>query len=454
MAFQSFNPYTNQLEAEFEEHSESYIESVLERADNSFNHWSGESYSYRSKLFQRLAVYLKEEKVHLTQLMTLEMGKTFNEGIAEIEKCAWVCEYYAENAERFLKDEALQTDQGKAFISYEPLGCVLAVMPWNFPFWQVFRYAAPTLMAGNTGILKHASNVPQCALAIEKAFIESGFPVGVFQNLLVSSDKVERIISDKRIKAVTLTGSELAGSKVAEAAGRNIKTSVLELGGSDPFIVLSDADLEKTARIAAKARMINCGQSCIAAKRFIVVERVYDEFSQKFKAHMKTYVPGDPSLRTTNCGPMASKRFVEELSQQVNDSVKQGAQVILGGRPIDSEAAFFEPTVLVDVKKGMRAYEEELFGPVATVIKVKNVEEAIQVANDSRFGLGGSVWTQDKTLGLEVARKVETGAMFVNQMVASDPRLPFGGIKSSGYGRELSHLGIKEFVNLKTIFMA
>ncbi|WP_420387484.1 NAD-dependent succinate-semialdehyde dehydrogenase [Roseivirga sp.] len=454
MAFQSFNPYTNQLEAEFEEHSESYIESVLERTENSFSHWSGESFAFRSKLFQNLATYLKEEKERLTRLMTLEMGKTFNEGVAEIEKCAWVCEYYAQNAESFLKDELLQTDEGKAFISYEPLGCVLAVMPWNFPFWQVFRYAAPTLMVGNTGILKHASNVPQCAQAIERAFIESGFPIGVFQNLLVSSDKVEGIINDKRIKAVTLTGSELAGSKVAEAAGRNIKTSVLELGGSDPFIVLSDADLEKTARIAAKARMINCGQSCIAAKRFIVVERVYDEFLKKFEAHMKTYVPGDPSLRTTNCGPMASKRFVKELSEQVDDSVKQGARVVLGGKPIDSEAAFFEPTILANVEKGMRAYEEELFGPVATLIKVKNAEEAIEVANDSRFGLGGSVWTQNKTTGLEVARKVETGAMFVNQMVASDPRLPFGGIKSSGYGRELSHLGIKEFVNRKTIFIA
>lgn len=454
MAFQSINPFNNKLEAEFEEHSESYVQSALERADLAFQSWSAESFAYRSKLFIRLAKYLREQKEHLASLMTLEMGKTINEGIAEVEKCALVCEYYAENGEKFLKDDPLPLDTGKAFISYEPLGCVLAVMPWNFPLWQVFRFAAPSLMAGNTGMLKHASNVPQCAQAIETAFIEAGFPVGVFQNLLISSSKVEALINDDRIKAVTLTGSELAGSKVAEAAGRNIKTTVLELGGSDPFIVLSDADLDKTARIAAKARMINCGQSCIAAKRFIVVERVYEEFLSRFTAHMKTYVTGDPSLKTTNCGPMVSQKAAKELAGQVSESVKKGAKMHLGGQYVDSNGAFFQPTVLTEIKKGMPAYDEELFGPVASMIKVKNVEEAIQVANDSRFGLGGSVWTQDKALGLQVARKVKTGAMFVNQMVASDPRLPFGGIKKSGYGRELSHLGIREFVNQKTIVVA
>lgn len=451
MAFKSTNPFNNKVEAEFDEHSENYVQSAVERADGAFHTWSKESFSYRSKLFKSLAKYLKDNKEHLASLMTLEMGKIASEGVSEVEKCAWVCEYYADNAEKFLKDELLETDASKAFISYEPLGCILAVMPWNFPLWQVFRFAAPTLMAGNTGVLKHASNVPQCSQAIEKAFIESGFPVGVFQSLLIGSDKVEALIDDDRIKAITLTGSEIAGSKVAESAGRNIKISVLELGGSDPFIVLSEADLEKTARTAAKARMINCGQSCIAAKRFIVVERIYEEFLAKFVAYMKTYQPADPSLKTTNCGPMASKKFADDLLKQVEESVENGAEVVLGGQRVEGEGAFFQPTILANVQPGQPAYEEEMFGPVASVIKVKDMEEAIKVANDSRFGLGGSVWSEDKDQALEVARKVETGAMFINSMVASDPRLPFGGIKKSGYGRELSHLGIREFVNKKTI---
>lgn len=454
MAFQSINPTNNQLLAKFEVHSQAYIEAALERTEKTYSSWSKEKFSFRAKLFIQLANQLQAQKAHLSELMALEMGKTINEGVGEIEKCALVCEYYAENAEKFLKDETLNTDSGKAFISYEPLGCLLAIMPWNFPFWQVFRFAAPTLMAGNTAILKHASNVPQCAQAIENLFIESGFPIGVFQNLLIESTRVEGLINDDRIKAVTLTGSELAGSKVAEAAGRNIKLSLLELGGSDPFIVLAEADLDKTARIAAKARMINCGQSCIAAKRFIVVEQVYDEFLDKFKAHMKTYLPGNPLERTTNCGPMASFQMAKDLGKQVDESVKLGAKIELGGKRREGEGAFFEPTILTHVKKGMPAFEQEMFGPVASVIKVKDIEEAISVANDSRFGLGGSVWTTDKQVGLEVARRVETGAMFINQMVASDPKLPFGGIKKSGYGRELSHLGIREFVNQKTIFIA
>ncbi|GHE60731.1 NAD-dependent succinate-semialdehyde dehydrogenase [Roseivirga thermotolerans] len=453
MAIQSVNPTNNQIEAEFEPHSSAYVESALERTEQAFKSWSAESFAYRGKLFIQLASQLRSQKEDLARLMTLEMGKTINEGIAEIEKCAWVCEYYAENAERFLKDEPLTTDSGKAFISYEPIGCVLAVMPWNFPFWQVFRYAAPTLMAGNTGILKHASNVPQCALAIEQLFIEAGFPVGVFQNLLIESSGVEALIDDRRIVAVTLTGSEPAGAKVAEAAGRNIKSSLLELGGSDPFIVLADADIDKTCRIAAKARMINCGQSCIAAKRFIVVERVYEEFIHKFTAFMKTYIPADPLQKSTNCGPMASLSLAEELQRQVSESVKAGAHIELGGKMAGNQGAFFEPTILTGVKEGMPAFEEEMFGPVASVIKAKDTDHAVAIANNSRFGLGGSVWTADPKMGLEVARKVQTGAMFVNQMVASDPRLPFGGIKKSGYGRELSHLGIREFVNQKTIVL-
>ncbi|HEY9116594.1 MAG TPA: NAD-dependent succinate-semialdehyde dehydrogenase, partial [Roseivirga sp.] len=440
--------------AQFDVHSEDYVKATLERSLLIYPKWSSEQFSYRAGLFLELAKLLRDQKHSLADLMTIEMGKTVNEGIAEIEKCALVCEYYARNADQFLQDEILKTESGKAFISFEPLGCVLAIMPWNFPFWQVFRFAAPTLMAGNTGILKHASNVPQCAQTIESLFIESGFPTGVFQNLLIESNRVEALINDERIQAVTLTGSELAGSKVAEAAGRNIKTSLLELGGSDPFIVLADADLDKTARIAAKARMINCGQSCIAAKRFIVVEEVYDAFLGMFKEYMKTYSPNDPAQKTTNCGPMASIQFAKELKKQVDESVRLGAKIELGGKRVEREGAFFEPTILTNVQKGMPAYEEELFGPVASVIKVKHVEQAIEVANDSKFGLGGSVWTGNEELGVKVARQVETGAMFVNQMVASDPGLPFGGIKKSGYGRELSYLGIREFVNQKTIFVA
>lgn len=454
MAFQSTNPFTNRVEAEFEEHSTSYVESVLERSAHSYQSWSRESYESRAKRFIILADLLEEKKEELAQLMTLEMGKVISEGKAEIEKCAWVCRYYADNAASFLKDEPLASDAQKSWISYEPLGTVLAIMPWNFPFWQVFRFAAPTLMAGNCGLLKHASNVPQCSQAIEDIFVEAGFPVGAFQHLFISSDRVESLIEDERVKAVTLTGSEYAGSKVAEAAGKNIKSTVLELGGSDPFIVLDDADLDKTARTAAKARLINTGQSCIAAKRFIVVERIYDEFLEKFMAFMKTYVPDDPTIDSTKIGPMASLDFAKDLKEQVDQSVQKGAKIALGGKLMEKEGAFFEPTILTDVEPGMPAYEEELFGPVAIVIKVKDAEEAIKVANDSVYGLGGSVWTADQEKGIEVARRVETGAMFINQMVASDPRLPFGGIKNSGYGRELSHLGIRAFVNQKTISLA
>lgn len=454
MAFQSTNPLTNRIEAEFEEHSPSYVESVLERSEQAYQSWSREAYEARAKRFTTLADLLEEKKEELAQLMTLEMGKVISEGRAEIDKCAWVCRYYADNAASFLNDEPLASDAKKSWISYEPLGTVLAIMPWNFPFWQVFRFAAPTLMAGNCGLLKHASNVPQCSQAIEDLFVGAGFPLGVFQHLYISSDRVESLIEDERIKAVTLTGSEYAGSKVAEAAGKNIKPTVLELGGSDPFIVLDDADLDKTARTAAKARLINTGQSCIAAKRFIVVERIYDEFLEKFTAFMNTYVPDDPKMDSTKIGPMASLGFAKDLKEQVDQSVKKGAKIALGGNLIEKEGAFFEPTILTNVASGMPAYEEELFGPVAIVIKVKDTEEAIKVANDSVYGLGGSVWTGDQEKGIEVARRVETGAMFINQMVASDPRLPFGGIKNSGYGRELSHLGIRAFVNQKTISLA
>ena len=454
MPIQSVNPANNTLIQTFEPHTDTYVTAALERSEKTYRQWKEVSFEERSKLMLKAAEALRERKSAYAQLLTLEMGKVMSEAQAEIEKCAKVCEYYAARAAGFLADEPLESENGRAFISYEPLGAVLAVMPWNFPFWQVFRFAAPTLMAGNTALLKHASNVPQAALAIEEVFMEAGFPNGAFQTLLIGADQVKQVIEDDRVKAVTLTGSESAGSQVAAIAAGKIKKSVLELGGSDPFIVLDDADPDKTARIAAKARMINCGQSCIAAKRFIVMERIAETFLEKLSAYMSAYEPGDPAEPLVKCGPMASEQLAEELLRQVEGSIKMGAVPLIGGKRPDREGAYFEPTILTAVRPGMPAYEEELFGPVASVMVVKDETEAIEVANDSKFGLGGSVWTNDPQRGLSVARKVETGAMFVNAMVASDPALPFGGIKTSGYGRELSHLGIREFVNAKTIVIA
>ncbi|MGW8121921.1 NAD-dependent succinate-semialdehyde dehydrogenase [Roseivirga echinicomitans] len=451
MPIQSVNPYNNQVIEVFEPHSEDYVQAAIERATLQFSSWKEMSFGPKATLFHRLADILEERKTALAETMTLEMGKLTAEGIAEVEKSALVCRYYADNAEKFLKDEILKSDHSKTFISYHPLGTILAVMPWNFPLWQVFRFAAPTLMAGNVGLLKHASNVQMCAQAIEDVFIEAGFPNGVFQNLRIESSKVEAIIKDDRIKAVTLTGSEGAGSAVASAAGSKIKKSVLELGGSDPFIVLDDADMDLTVRAAVKARIRNCGQSCIAAKRFIVVERVYDEFAEKFISFMKALRLGDPQDKMTSCGPMASEALANELLKQVEDSVAKGAKVLLGGKRSEREGAYFDPTILADVKPGMPAYEDELFGPVASLFKVKNEEEAIALANATKYGLGASIWTQDLARGELMARKIDSGSVFVNHTVSSDPRLPFGGIKSSGYGRELSHLGIREFVNIKTI---
>ncbi|KYG73217.1 NAD-dependent succinate-semialdehyde dehydrogenase [Roseivirga echinicomitans] len=451
MPIQSVNPSNNQLIEVFEPHSDDYVQAAIERANLQFSSWKEESFEHKADLFNKLATVLEERKESLADIMTLEMGKLRVEGIAEVEKCALVCRYYADNAEKFLKDELLKSDHSKAFISYHPLGTILAVMPWNFPLWQVFRFAAPTLMAGNVGLLKHASNVQMCAQAIEDAFIEAGFPNGAFQNLRIGSSKVEAIIHDDSIKAVTLTGSEGAGSTVASVAGSKIKKSVLELGGSDPFIVLDNADMDFTVRAAVKARMRNCGQSCIAAKRFIVVERVYDEFADKFKSFLQAMRLGDPSDILTSCGPMASEALANELLKQVEESVAKGAKVLLGGKRSEREGAYFEPTILANLKPGMPAYEDELFGPVASLFKVKNEEEAIALANASKFGLGASIWTKDLVRGEMIARKIESGAVFVNHMVSSDPRLPFGGIKTSGYGRELSHLGIREFMNTKTI---
>lgn len=454
MAIESRNPLTNVVEKSFEEESDKSIEDKVIKAELAFTEWKQTVFSERSHLMRKAAEVLKKNKEAYANIMTLEMGKAKREGVSEIEKCALACEYYAENAEKFLANEPLDVPSGKAYIAHDPIGIVLAIMPWNFPFWQVFRFAAPNLMAGNVGILKHASNVPQCALAIQEVFQEAGFPRAVFQSLLIGSGKINSLIDDDRIKAVTLTGSEGAGIKVAERAGKNLKKSVLELGGSDPFIVLKDADIEKAAKTGVKARMVNNGQSCIAAKRFIVEASVADDFLEIFKSEMQALKLGDPMSDEFDYGPMASEGFAEDLLEQVKKSVEMGAEIITGGKRPDREGAFFEPSILFKVEPGMPAYEEELFGPVAVVLIAEDEEEAINLANDSRFGLGGSVWTKDIEKGERVVRKVNSGAVYINQLMASHPAVPFGGVKKSGYGRELSHLGIKEFVNQKTIWIA
>ncbi len=396
---------------------------------------------------------LRRRRDELARLITREMGKLIHESTAEVEKCALACDYYAEHAPAFLADEPIASDAGKSCVAYQPLGTVLAVMPWNFPFWQVFRFAAPTLAAGNTALLKHASNVPQCARAVEQVFREAGFPEGVFRTLMIPAAAVGRVIEDERVHAVTLTGSEAAGRSVAGAAGRVLKKSVLELGGSDPFIVLDDADLEPTVQAAVASRYLNCGQSCIAAKRFILVGSVAEPFLEGLRAGAEALVPGDPLQERTTLAPMARHDLRDELHQQVLDSISAGAAPVTGCAPDTGPGAFYQASILDHVAPGMRAWEEELFGPVAIVIRAEDEEQALSIANASRFGLGGSVWTRDAKRGERMARRLECGAAFVNGMVKSDPRLPFGGIKASGYGRELSRHGIREFVNAKTMWI-
>ncbi len=423
----------------------------IELAQNCFNNWKQTSFTHRAELLKSVANQLRINKSTYASIISEEMGKIYKESEAEIEKCALVCDYYAQNGANFLKDEFIESDASQSFISYEPLGVVLAVMPWNFPFWQVFRFAAPAIMAGNTALLKHASNVPKCALAIESIFKEASAPKGLFQTLLINAKAVKSVIENPLVKAVTLTGSEFAGSKVAETAGGQIKKQVLELGGSDAFIVLADANLKKAADIGVLSRFLNCGQSCIAAKRFIVVEEIAEQFLQLFKQKTLSLKQSiNPLAEGIDIGPMARIDLAEELEQQLNQSIKLGAKLICGGK---RDGALFEPTIITNVKKGMPAYHQEMFGPVAAFIVVKDVNEALKIANDSDFGLGGSVWTENKALGIVVAKKIETGAVFVNGLVKSDPRLPFGGIKRSGYGRELSYLGIREFTNQKTIWV-
>lgn len=453
MPIETVNPATGEVVKTFTPHTSEEVNQKIEAAEEAFQRWRHTSFEERATYMNRQAEILENEAQTYGRIISLEMGKPLKEAIGEVRKCALACRYYAENAADFLADEEVETKADRSLIAFEPLGVVLAIMPWNFPFWQAYRFLAPALMAGNVGLLKHASNVPQCALAMEEIVRKAGFPDNVFQTLLIGSKEVNAVIEHPHVKAVTLTGSEGAGAKVAEKAGQEIKKTVLELGGSDAFIVLEDADLDKAAETAVKSRMVNGGQSCIAAKRFIVVESIADQFLQKFRENMQALKTGDPLKDEIDYGPLARVDLAEDLEKQVKRSVEQGAEVVLDGGRESKDSAYFKPMILKNVKPGMPAYEEEMFGPVAAVMVVKDEAEAIEVANDSRFGLGGAVWTQDKERGLHVARKVETGAMFVNAMVASSPEMPFGGIKKSGYGRELSYLGIREFVNQKSIWV-
>lgn len=454
MALQAINPTTGDTIREYPELNAAEIEEKLGLAADRFREYRRTSFAERTGYMRRAAEILRERSDRYAELMTLEMGKTIEAARGEVEKCAWVCDFYAENAERFLAEQSVPTDASRSSVIFQPLGPVLAVMPWNFPFWQVFRFAAPALMAGNVGLLKHASNVPGSALAIEETFRDAGFPIGCFQTLLIGSAPVRSIIADERVVAVTLTGSEGAGRSVAEAAGKGIKKVVLELGGSDPFLVMPSADLEKAVSVAVAARTINNGQSCIAAKRFIVHTDIADEFEQRFVEEFKKLKVGDPLLEGTQIGPMAREEFADDLEEQVRKSLQEGAELLTGGKKIEGPGFFFEPTVLGSVRPGMAAFDEETFGPVAAVVRAESLQQAIALANESRFGLGASAWTAVESEADQCVREIEAGSVFINGMVKSDPRLPFGGIKNSGIGRELGAFGIREFVNIKTIWRA
>jgi len=451
IAIQSVNPATGRTLRTFEPLADSQIEEKLARAAATFRQYRRTTFAERARMMVAAAEIVESEKARLASIMTSEMGKPLKAAADEAAKCAWGCRYYAENAERFLQTESVATEAGSNYVHYQPIGAVLAVMPWNFPFWQVFRFATPALMAGNVGLLKHASNVPECALAIEEIFRRAGFPEGAFQTLLITSGQVPRVIDDPRVMAVTLTGSEPAGSQVAAQAGKRIKKTVLELGGSDPFIVMASADLDRAVATAIKARVINNGQSCIAAKRFIVADSIAAEFERRFVAGMEALKVGDPMDDTTDVGPLATAQILEDLDEQVRKSVAAGARVLTGGKRLEGPGNFYAPTALSEIPESAPAYREEMFGPVASLFRARDMDTAIALGNTTPFGLGASVWTNDEAERARFIDEIEAGLVFVNGMVASDPRLPFGGVKRSGYGRELGVYGIREFVNIKTV---
>lgn len=454
MALKTINPANGELVQEYQELAPQQTQYTVSKAHDAYEDWRQTPFDERAALMRKAADVLRKRADEYAKLMATEMGKPLKGGRAEAEKCAWVCDYYADNAEDFLKPEMIETDASKSFVTFQPIGVVLAVMPWNFPFWQVFRFAAPALMAGNAAVLKHASNVSGCALAIENIFKQAGFPEDIFRTLLIGSGQVEAVIQNPLVKAVTLTGSTPAGKAVAKKAGEMLKKTVLELGGSDPYVVLADANLEQTIETCVASRLINSGQSCIAAKRFIVEKAIGETFEQLFVERMKAYRYGDPMSQESDIGPMARHDLRDDLHHQVVDSIEKGAECLLGGEIPQHKGAFYPPTVLTRVSRGMRAYNEELFGPVASIIIADDEDEAIAIANDSVFGLGAAVFTKDVAKGeMLAAERLEAGCCFVNSFVKSDPRLPFGGIKESGYGRELSHYGIKEFVNIKSVYV-
>ena len=454
MAIATINPTTGETLETFQPLSAAEIEKKLQLAVAAFRSERKTSFAERGRRMNQAAEILERDKDKFAHLMTLEMGKPYKAAVAEAAKCATACRYYAENAERFLADEVVETGARKSFIRYLPIGPILAVMPWNFPFWQVIRFAAPALMAGNVGLLKHASNVPQCALALEKLFRDAGFPEGVFQTLLIGAQQVDAVLNDPRVVAATLTGSEQAGVQVGVGAAKRIKKVVLELGGSDPFIVMPSADLDAAVATAVEARVINNGQSCIAAKRFIIAEPIAEEFGRKFVARMQSLRVGDPFDEKTELGPLASADAVKSLDADVQKTVKAGAKLLTGGHPLKLPGNYYAPTVLTNVPKGSPAYSEELFGPVASIFRVKDQDEAIRLANDVRFGLGASAWTNDDRERERFINELEAGMVFINKMVASDTRIPFGGVKQSGHGRELGAVGIREFMNAKTVWIA
>jgi succinate-semialdehyde dehydrogenase/glutarate-semialdehyde dehydrogenase len=447
---QSINPYTEEVMQEFTLMTEDEINRQIDKSRQAFNGWRDLAVSERAALVKRLGEHLRTEKRKYAELITREMGKPIRESLSEIEKCAWLCDYYAENAERFLKPEEIKTEAKRSYVAFEPLGVVLAIMPWNFPFWQAFRFGIPAISAGNVVLLKHASNVPMTALSIEDAFMTAGFPESVFKTVLIDSKAALKLIDEDKVDAVSLTGSNKAGEQVGEAAGRKIKKLVLELGGSDPYIVLDDADVEKAARTAANARMVNTGQSCIAAKRFIVMEKVADEFKKRFVSRLKELKIGDPMDETTDVGPVAKKEILGSLKEQLRDAKAKGAEVLQLEHSF-KKGLFFAPCAVYNPKENMKVLKEEVFGPIAPIIVVKDENEAVRVANNTEYGLGAAIWSRNRDRAERIASRLEAGFIAVNDMVKSDPRLPFGGVKKSGIGRELSHYGLKEFVNIKTV---